>query len=126
MYCAFATEDTPRTRGTTRLHMDMSDAFNVMTYAEKTPSGDAGYAVWDIFRPEDASKIRQYLLKRHNLCSVDPIHRQQYYLDKSQMEELWKEYGVKSHHVIQKPGDGVFIPAGCAHQVSVYRLGSWC
>jgi hypothetical protein len=37
-------------------------------------------AVWDIFRPEDSEKIREYL-KRRNPEIDDPIHRQMYSVD---------------------------------------------
>ncbi|KAF8898128.1 hypothetical protein CPB84DRAFT_1780900 [Gymnopilus junonius] len=48
----------------------------------------------------------------------DPIHGQQFYLDVELRKALFEEYGVKSYRVYQRPGDGVFIPAGCAHQVA--------
>ena len=52
------------------------------------------------------------------LIGHDPIHGQQFYLDVNLRRQLFDEYGVKSYRVYQRPGDGVFIPAGCAHQVS--------
>ena len=50
----------------------------------------------------------------------DPIHGQQFYLDVELRKALWEEYGVKSYRVYQRPGDGVFIPAGCVHQVRFF------
>lgn len=52
----------------------------------------------------------------------DPIHGQQFYLDVDLRKALFEEYGVKSYRVYQRPGDGVFIPAGCAHQVRLLFL----
>jgi len=52
----------------------------------------------------------------------DPIHGQQFYLDVELRKALWEEYGVKSYQVYQRPGDGVFIPAGCVHQVCIFRF----
>jgi len=40
-----------------------------------------------------------------------------FYLDCDLRKELYEEFGVKSYRIYQKPGDVVFIPAGCAHQV---------
>jgi lysine-specific demethylase 3 len=38
---------------------------------------------------------------------------------------LYEETGVKSYRIYQRPGDGVFIPAGCAHQVC-FLFYFWC
>lgn len=48
----------------------------------------------------------------------DPIHDQQFYLDKNLRKRLADEYGVHGYPVIQCEGDAVFIPAGAPHQVS--------
>jgi hypothetical protein len=72
-------------------------------------------AVWDIFRPEDSQKIREYL-KRRDPEIDDPIHRQTYYLSEHDLSLLAKE-GVGSFRIYQNTGDAVFVPAGCAHQV---------
>jgi lysine-specific demethylase 3 len=47
----------------------------------------------------------------------DPIHGQQFYLDEDLRAELYEVKGVRSYRVYQRPGEAVFIPAGCAHQV---------
>ncbi|KDQ65025.1 hypothetical protein JAAARDRAFT_28691 [Jaapia argillacea MUCL 33604] len=118
MYNAMASNENPGSKGSTRLHMDMADALNIMTHAAPCPDGNVGYAAWDLFRAEDADKIRKFLKKKFkNAASNDPIHSQQYYLDVVLRKELFAEYGVKSHRVFQRPGEAVFIPAGCAHQV---------
>lgn len=110
-------------KGSTRLHMDMADALNVMTFAALTPDGKPGTAAWDLFRAEDSDKIRHFLKKKfRGAFQHDPIHSQQFYLDADLRRELYEQYGVKSYRVYQKPGEAVFIPAGCAHQVSKSRL----
>ncbi len=122
MYNAMASFESQGSKGSTRLHMDMADAINIMTYASLTPSGRPGCAAWDIFRAEDTSKLRKFLKKKFKgQYQHDPIHSQQFYLDSSLRQELYKDYGVMSHRVYQRPGDAVFIPAGCAHQVSPRR-----
>jgi len=118
MYNSMASFESAGSKGSTKLHMDMADALNVMTFASLTPDGKPGTAAWDLFRAEDADKIRQFLRRRFKgLFQHDPIHSQHCYLDTVLRHELWKEYGVKSYRIYQKPGEAVFIPAGCAHQV---------
>lgn len=181
MYNALASSQDVGSKGSTRLHMDMADALNVMLHATPCEDGTEGYAVWDLFRAEDSDSIRAFLKKRFAFgglrvgaasinghtsssaggtkkntsagpsqagggggCSAgdkagashvpapliqmighDPIHGQQVYLDVQLRKELHDEYGVKSYRVYQRPGDGVFIPAGCAHQVRIGRVRIW-
>jgi len=166
MYNALASSQEAGSKGTTRLHMDMADALNVMMYSSACEDGSEGYAVWDLFRAEDSDKIRAFLKKRSGYdppfppsasasalpqavgrtngqaevvmeggkgaagkvakapvhARHDPIHGQQFYLDVELRKALWEEYDVKSFRVYQRPGDGVFIPAGCAHQVRRFLL----
>ena len=123
MYNAWAANQNPGSKGSTRLHMDMADALNVMLYSAPCPDGSPGCAVWDIYRAEDAQKIRAFLRNRHSLpATFDPIHVQQYYLDDLLRAQLWKEHGVCSFRVYQRPGEAIFIPAGCAHQVRLFSI----
>ncbi|KAF5393641.1 hypothetical protein D9757_000422 [Collybiopsis confluens] len=118
MYNAMASNQAPGSKGSTRLHMDMADALNVMTYAADCPDGSPGCAVWDLFRAEDSVKLRAYLKEKFpNTLPTDPIHGQQVYLDEDMRMELAEKWGVYSFRVYQRPGEAVFIPAGCAHQV---------
>ena len=160
MYNAMASSQDAGSKGSTRLHMGMADALNVMLYSSSCEDGSKGYAVWDLFRAEDSDKIRSFLRKRfwsrygplpapatpapvngqpeaeggkaltgkgalltkRNIhARHDPIHGQQFYLDVELRKALCEEYGVKSYRVYQRPGDGVFIPAGCAYQVRCFR-----
>lgn len=118
MYNAMRSNQAPGSKGSTRLHMDMSDALNIMTYAAPAPDGSPGRAAWDLFNSEDSEKLRAFLRKKFKgQFQHDPIHSQQFYLDEALRRELWEEYQVKSYRVYQAPGEAVFIPAGCAHQV---------
>jgi lysine-specific demethylase 3 len=118
MYNAMASFESAGSKGSTRLHMDMADALNIMTFASLTPDGKPGTAAWDLFRAGDSEKIRQFLKNKFKgAFQHDPIHSQQCYLDTALRHELWTEFGVKSYRIYQKPGEAVFIPAGCAHQV---------
>lgn len=118
MYNAFAGREDPGGFGSTRLHMDVADAVNIMLYASKMPDGSEGCAVWDLFRPEDADKIRTFLrAKFPKVKMTDPIHSQHFYLNSQLRAELYAEYGVVPFRVYQYPGQAIFVPAGCAHQV---------
>jgi lysine-specific demethylase 3 len=118
MYNAMASFESAGSKGSTRLHMDMADAINIMTYASPTPDGKSGCAAWDLFRACDADKLRVFLRRKFKgSYQHDPIHSQQIYLDSTLRKELFDMYGIKSYRVYQKPGEAVFIPAGCAHQV---------
>ncbi|KAL0569857.1 hypothetical protein V5O48_012109 [Marasmius crinis-equi] len=130
MYNAMSTSEDPGSKGSTRLHMDMADALNIMTYAspftspsssssgDKAPAMEPGCAAWDLFRAEDANKLRNFLRRKfQGQLPLDPIHSQQVYLDREMRKQLYDEEGVKSYRIYQRPGEAVFIPAGVAHQV---------
>ncbi|WWD15646.1 hypothetical protein CI109_100068 [Kwoniella shandongensis] len=80
---------------------------------------EPGCAVWDLFRAEDSDLIREFLKEKFDQTHkfTDPIHSQLFYLDAALRKELWEKKGVVSWRVYQYPGQAVFIPAGCAHQV---------
>ncbi|OCH86213.1 hypothetical protein OBBRIDRAFT_797392 [Obba rivulosa] len=118
MYNAMASFESEGSKGSTRLHMDMADAVNIMLFAAPMPNGEPGCAAWDIFRAEDTSKLRKFLKRKFKgQYQHDPIHSQNFFLDTVAREELYRDTGIKSHRIYQYPGEAVFIPAGCAHQV---------
>jgi lysine-specific demethylase 3 len=118
MYNALASNVGEGSKGTTRLHLDMADAVNIMTYTENCPDGSPGCAAWDIFRSSDSDKLRTFLHQKFPKQATDPIHGQQIYLDEVCRKELFEKFGVKSYRIYQRPGEAIFIPAGCAHQVA--------
>ncbi|EPQ31537.1 uncharacterized protein PFL1_00870 [Pseudozyma flocculosa PF-1] len=126
MYNAWPSDEGPGSRGTTRLHMDMADAVNIMLHASPPKGVDVpeelrpGVAAWDIFPAEDADTIREFLRKEfdpNGAFKDDPIHTQRYFIDAERRVKLFREYGVQGWRIYQKVGEAVFIPAGCAHQV---------
>ncbi|KAG6816878.1 hypothetical protein H0H87_002199, partial [Tephrocybe sp. NHM501043] len=153
MYNAMATTQEAGSKGSTRLHMDMADAVNIMTYAAPASDGSQGCAAWDLFRAEDSDALRRFLAEHARThtralkdgkgnkdqttanakgpaasaasaaplvdwTANDPIHGQQFYLDEEMRTRLFESTGVKSYRFYQRPGEAVFIPAGCAHQVA--------
>ena len=157
MYIAYGSPLYPEC-GSTNLHMDMSDAVNLIVYvgipkdSNKHDLFEEGLravdeagcdlatkkrvrrkgvvvgALWHIYHPRDADKIRDFLnkvsiekghkLEPHN----DPIHDQSVYLDGHLRSRLFKEYGVVGYAIPQCEGDTIFIPAGAPHQVCQQKL----
>ncbi len=119
MYNALASVYDDDHAGSTRLHLDLSDAVNILVYASTTADSRPGYALWHIFAPEDSATIRTYLEKKSpDTKPGDPIHNQDTYLTPCMLADLEKMYSVRPYIVRQYIGDAVFIPAGCAHQAS--------
>ena len=152
MYIAYGNALYPNT-GSTNLHLDMSDACNVMIHVGLPQDGDRNEqisiglkaidegdidiltrkrlrqegklpgALWHIYHPKDADKIRDLLNKvaleeGHRLePNTDPIHDQRTYLNIKLRQRLYEEYGVVGYAFPQCEGDVVFIPAGAPHQV---------
>jgi lysine-specific demethylase 3 len=93
-----------------------------MVYASESSAATAGSgaAVWDIFPADATDKLNQFLretIATKAKYSDDPILRQQFYLTTPQLANLARKYNVSPWRICQNPGDAVFIPAGCAHQV---------
>lgn len=106
--------------GSTRLHMDLSDAINVLVYESTSSNGESG-ALWHIFSREDTILLRE-ILKSHPSYngSGDPIHQHTIYLTSSALEELRINYGIVPYEVVQHVRQSFLIPAGCAHQVWLF------
>lgn len=117
MYIAHGTVLDEFHKGSTRLHMDLTDAINVMLWAADLSDGNPGYAEWTMFGPTAAPLINKFLEENYFDGPSDPIHSQQIYLTPSMLSRLENEYHVKPFIIKQYPGDAVVIPAGCPHQV---------
>ncbi|KAI0060291.1 hypothetical protein BV25DRAFT_1807669 [Artomyces pyxidatus] len=117
MYNAYGTEQDNEHKGSTRLHIDVTDAVNIMAHSESFPNGSPGTARWDLFPRESIGKLRESLRAQFSVTE-DPVHSQNLYLTPNVLEKLAAEDGIKPFTIYQKPGQAVFIPAGCPHQVS--------
>ncbi|KAH0565523.1 hypothetical protein GP486_001077 [Trichoglossum hirsutum] len=130
MYCAYPAPEffdcfSGEEKGSTRLHLDVTCAINVMVYAVPVPEGretaSPPAAVWDIFEPRDTKTLNEYLRQKYPHMGIDdPVNRQVFYLSSDDLSILNTEkWGyTKSFRILQEPGDAVLIPAGCAHQVA--------
>jgi hypothetical protein len=115
MYNAHGSKQGNR-HGSTNLHMDLTDAVNVMVWAAEK-SGKPGYAVWHIFTSDVSDMLRKFLREEGCTGSGDPIHSQTVYLTPIMLQRLATKYCVRPYTIHQHPGEAVYIPAGCAHQV---------
>ncbi|KAJ1557414.1 hypothetical protein HK405_016087, partial [Cladochytrium tenue] len=102
--------------GTTPLHADAGDAVNILVSAELAGPPGSACAIWDIYRAEDASALRDYLQRTYKDAGADFIHSQSVYLDEANRVRL-KAVGVTGWRVYQGVGEAVFVPAGCPYQV---------
>ena len=113
MYAAMANRENEE--GTTRLHLDVTDAANLMVWAAD-PSRPA--ARWHIFRQGDADALREAIWASKWCAEADhPIHSQTVYLKAEMLQHLADKYNIRPWIIEQSVGDLVVIPAGAAHQV---------
>lgn len=90
-----------------------------MTFASpnEVSAARGGAAVWDIFPADATHSIRTFLRESTNSAIDDPVLRQTFYISTGNLQKLSEEYHIVPWRIYQNPGDAVFIPAGCAHQV---------
>lgn len=131
MLIAYGSTLHPST-GTTNLHLDVSDALNLLVHATKSNSGEGEVskrtpaALWHIYKQKEVKTIRKFLNKmaadqNHQNAYIDPdgdpIHDGNIYLSEEIRERLKKECNMVGYEIEQCQGDIIFIPAGSPHQV---------
>jgi hypothetical protein len=113
MYCTYSSGN----QGSTRLHMDLSGAYNILLHSSSGESSDG--AVWWIFKSSDAGRLREYM--RHAIPGIkqdeDPINSQHHFLTQEHLDALGK-LQILPTIIRQQVGDAVIIPAHCPHQVN--------
>jgi lysine-specific demethylase 3 len=98
--------------------LDVTDALNILLWAANLEDGKVGYAVWDLFSPDDLPKLREFLWKTVGFKGPgDPVHSQTIHLTPTLLQLLLDTSGIRPFRIHQYPGEAVFIPAGYAHQV---------
>jgi hypothetical protein len=129
-----ATADIHET-GSTVLHKDVSDAVNILVYAEQRPEHLDFDAKWLLFLEEDSPKLCKFLREvdrkrraangdnKPRSPTWDPIHAQEFHIRDEMLPELYL-LGVVPFVIHQRHGEAVFVPPGCAHQVRLSFLRS--
>jgi hypothetical protein len=127
MYNANGNPQNDHLHGSTRLHIDITSAINIMLYAANLPDGNPGFAVWHIFPLAATATLRDFLRTEPMVGFQgrgDPIHDQTIYLTTALLHVLAEKRDISPYVIHQYPGDAVFIPAGCAHQVRALQQSS--
>ena len=114
MYIAYSSIEDGQHDGSTKLHIDITDAINIMVWSSPT-SQQSDYALWRIFPQAASAAIWEY--SRSHAGPGHPIHSQTMYFTESMLVELKALYGVQPFTIKQRVGEAIYIPAGCAHQV---------
>ncbi|KAF4571133.1 hypothetical protein EYR36_008461 [Pleurotus pulmonarius] len=117
MYAAMASKFGDEGHGSTRLHIDISDAVNIMARGE---------ALWHVFLSKDADQLKKYVgTKCKGPWLNDNTFLNQYhkYLTPTDLAEL-KELGIIPFTFRQCQGDVVFIPAGSPHQDVITQVSN--
>ncbi|KAH9907650.1 uncharacterized protein BXZ73DRAFT_60386 [Epithele typhae] len=119
MYVAYGNPHS--SHGTTKLHLDFTDAVNLMTFC---PDPSQVGAVWHASPPESQPHIRHHLRTMYptEYERTDPIHSQESYITDQVWEDLRLQYGVQYVRIEQFVGDAIFIPAGWPHQEGSSRI----
>ena len=118
MYVALASPLEDDRHGTTKLHLDVTDAINILVWSSGTPSDSA--AIWDIIPYEALQALRRFIHDESLYTGLgDPIHGQAVFLTDEAIRRFTAQYEFPVWRIQQRLGDAVFIPAGCAHQVSL-------
>jgi hypothetical protein len=115
-----ATKDNENV-GSTKIHKDVTDAWNVLTYASPADKG----ADWVLFSRKDTVRVVKWLQTKLD-CEGDPVHHQQTFLTQADLADLWGELKIRPYLINQTLNQFVFIPAGCAHQVRLCEGCSVC
>lgn len=122
LYIAMGAEGD--TNGTTKLHLDVTCAINMMMWSEDMTSNRPS-AEWHIFPADSVDILRTFLREEFSLSTdKDPIHQQRYYISHAMLTRLREKHKVSPWMIYQYYGDVVLIPAGCPHQVSFVLIDS--
>lgn len=113
MYLAQASMRNGQHIGSTRMHKDITAAYNISI---------EGRALWTIWPSWASERLCQFIVHKGlaDPNAGNPIHQQIVYLSQDAVREFSTVYGVAPFVFFQDPGQMVCIPSNCPHQV---RLG---
>lgn len=121
MYIAMGS--TTNDHGSTKLHMDVTDAVNLLVYSSAKDK-EAVCAIWHLFPPNCIPGLRAFLRANCNSeDDEDPIHSQSIYLTPALLDLLYKTQQIRPIVIEQRVGQTVWIPSQWPHQVRV--TGKW-
>ena len=118
MYHAEATLQDDEHHGSTRLHLDLTDAVNIELWAANFLDGTPGYAIWHIFAADALPVLHLFFIEEGIFKGFgDSVHSQVICMTPSMLECLLDKHRIRPYTIRQYAGQAVYIPVGCAHQV---------
>lgn len=115
----------------TLLHMDMTDAINILIYSEGQVEESGymsddhldGYAVWLLWARQYVEPLREYLREYYRLGpDIDPIHSGDLRIYPEMMPDFGKRR-ILPYTIHQRVGQAVIIPAMTPHYVRLNVIG---
>lgn len=105
--------------GSTRLHKDITAAYNLSI---------EGRALWTIWPSWASHRLCEFIFHKGMATREDgnPIHNQLVYLSTDDVAEFSAETGIHPFVFEQQAGQIVCIPSNCAHQVRISELTDDC
>ncbi|PAA84810.1 hypothetical protein BOX15_Mlig018660g3 [Macrostomum lignano] len=81
-------------------------------------------ALWHVFRPADAAKLRRFLAAGAENGGGNPLAEQTgTYVGPAELDRLRLKCGLRPAVIVQFQGDTVFVPAGAPYQVRNLHSG---
>lgn len=123
----FMTKPDLNDEGSTKCHIDRSGATNIMLYGDTT-NIDTCAAEWFLFPESCIPFIYQVLRKGGLVTECHPgseaqyLLQQNFFMDADMRHEVMQLSGKSYWRIEQCPGDAVFIPPRCPHQVGPYQV----
>jgi lysine-specific demethylase 3 len=96
MYIAYRSVEDDYHQGSTKLHIDVTDAINIMVWSSDCQEPRDRYALWRIFPWTSSSLVCEFLRNRAgHAFDGHPIHSQSAYFTDSMLRELDAQLGVR-------------------------------